>query len=532
MKKLKQAPPLAQQIAQEFVRISKLSESDKKEEAWAAANALYKKHPNEATPNFVMALMLADKEEKQQALPYAKAAAKLAPGNAMHKLFLGKLYVDLGLVEFAAEHLHQAFAIDKTQFQAPLTMAYYYSESGQGSRAMPYFDLALQAAPPANIPMITWNRANCLANMGRAKEAEVDYLKLMEGSRFRIPALKSLAVLKKCDINSDYAQQIRKELERSEMIVEVRSSLILCLGRLYENGGDFDNAFLHYDQSRALLRAKPYVNELINLYEDVSRVLTREVFERFRNYGHESDRPVFVVGMPRSGTTMTEQIIAAHSQAEGVGELIRIAAMAKNFSKNGSMQNVLNLMAEVGPERWKDAPRQYLNLLDTLVPGAQRAVDKMPHNFRWLGFIRLCFPNAKIIHCARHPLDCFVSAYQNEMSAAHDYSYEQVRYGEYYISYLRLMEHWKKTMPDNIYESRYEELTANPETEVRKMLGFLGLPWEEACLSFHERSGTVKTFSRMQVRNPINTGSIARWRKYEKHLAPLVAVLEQAGIEI
>ena len=147
MKKLKQklpealraAPSLANEIALEFVRISRLSEAGKKDEAWQAANALHKKHPNEATPNFVMALMLADKEEKQQALPFAKAAVSLAPGNAMHKVFLGKLYVDLRLVEFAPELLHQAFAIDKTQFQAPLTLAYYYSESGHGTAALPRF---------------------------------------------------------------------------------------------------------------------------------------------------------------------------------------------------------------------------------------------------------------------------------------------------------------------------------------------------------------------------------------------------------
>jgi hypothetical protein len=236
--------------------------------------------------------------------------------------------------------------------------------------------------------------------------------------------------------------------------------------------------------------------------------------------------------MPRSGTTMTEQIIASHSRVEGVGELMRMGAMAKYFSGRGGMRQVLDKMTEVGPERWKDAPRQYLNLLDTLAPGAKRAVDKLPHNFLWLGFIHLCFPNAKIIHCRRSPLDTFISAFQNEMSEFHSYSYDQVRYGEYYVEYLRLMDHWKVTMPGNIYESQYEALTKNPEVEIRKILNFLGLPWEEACLKFNERGATVRTFSHLQVRNPINTGSVARWRNYEKHLAPLIAVLEQAGINI
>lgn len=154
----------------------------------------------------------------------------------------------------------------------------------------------------------------------------------------------------------------------------------------------------------------------------------------------------------------------------------------------------------------------------------------MPHNFRHLGFIHLCFPNAKIIHCKRHPLDNFISAFQNAMNPFHGYAYNQVNYGEYYISYLRLMDHWKKVLPGSIYESQYEALTANPEVEVRNMLNFLGLPWEEACLKFNERESTVNTFSRLQIRNSINTGSVARWRNYEKHLSPIIAVLEQAGV--
>jgi hypothetical protein len=156
----------------------------------------------------------------------------------------------------------------------------------------------------------------------------------------------------------------------------------------------------------------------------------------------------------------------------------------------------------------------------------------MPHNFRDIGFIHLCFPNAKIIHCRRNPLDNFISAFQNLMNANHSYAYDQTDYGEYYLEYRRLMNHWKSIFPESIYESDYEALTQNPEMEVRKILDFLGLPWEDACLKFNERKSTVKTFSLMQVRNPINKGSIARWRNYEKQLSPVIAILKRAGMQI
>ncbi|MDP1703064.1 MAG: sulfotransferase [Aestuariivirga sp.] len=526
------AASLAKEISLEFVRISKLSESGKDDEAWQAANALYAKHPNDGTANFIIALILAGNQQKSDALSYAEAAVKFAPDNAIYKVFLGKLYVELGMIEFAPDILHKAFAMDKTLYQAPLELAKYYYESGQGARALPYYDLALKSAPPASVSTIRLYRADCLRSLGRVSEAEADYNLAVGAPQHRVTGLIAIALLQKNDHTSDYAGQVRRELELPGLNNKERSVLLLCLGRMHENGRDYDNAFLNFDRSRKLSTSKFNLGNFVLQVDEASRVFTRDVFEKFRQFGHESEKPIFVIGMPRSGTTMTEQIIAAHSQAEGVGELARMGRLSSNFAnRNGGMRQVLNKVTEVGPELWKDVPRQYLNLVNALAPDARRTVDKMPHNFLNLGFIHLCFPNARIIHCKRNPLDNFISAFQNPMNAFHSYSYDQVAYGKYYVDYLRLMDHWKAAMPGMIYESQYEELTANPEVEVRNILNFLGLPWEDACLKFNEREVTVKTFSRLQVRNPINTGSVARWRNYEKHLQPIMAVLEQAGVE-
>ena len=522
---------LGQEIALEFARIAKLSENGKVEEAWRAANALHAKHPNDGTSNFIIALMLADKEKKPEALVYAERAVKLAPDNAIFKVFLGKLYVDLDMIEFAPEILHRAFVMDRSQYQAPLALANYFDRAGQGSRALPYYDQALTAAPGAYRMAIRKRRANCLRTLGRIAEAEAEFRWLERQPEHRVEALCVAALLRKNDHTSDYAGQVRKELERPDLTDTERSSLLLCLGRLHENGRDYDKAFLKFDRSRKLKATDFDLKHFVVRVNEASKVLTAAVLENFRKFGHPSEKPIFVVGMPRSGTTMTEQIIGAHSQAEGVGELARIERMAKDLAIPGGLQQILDRMREAGPERWKDIPEQYLNLVNVLAPGAMRTVDKMPHNFLHLGFIHLCFPNAKIIHCKRNPLDTFISAFQNEMNRFHGYSYDQAVYGEYYVNYLRLMEHWKVVLPGSIYESQYESMTADPEVEVRSMLDFLGLPWEEGCLKFHEREVTVKTFSTLQVRKPINTGSVARWRNYEKHLSPIIAVLEQAGVE-
>ena len=522
----------AKEIALEFDKIAKLSKNKKDDEAWRAANNLYSKYPNEATPNFIIALILKDNGQMADALPYAEAAAKFAPSNARYLVFLGKLYVDLGIVEEATAVLHKAFNLDKSIYQAPWALGVYYLKSGQGRRALPFFERALSAAPIESKADIIFDQAMTFRAVGNVEEAESNFKKVMNTPRFRIPALTESVLLRKNTHTSEYAAQISEELNNQDVSDTERSALLLSLGRLHENGKDYDNAFLNFEKSRKLLKSTFSMKNFVLQIKEISSVLKPEVFEKFEAFGHESAKPIFVVGMPRSGTTMTEQIIASHSQAEGVGELDRIPRMASGLSSKNGLQEILDTMVKAGPAGWKTAPLQYLSLINTLAPDARRVVDKLPQNFLQIGFIHLCFPNAKIIHCKRNPVDNFVSAFQNSMSTAHGYAYDQKEYGEYYINYLQLMDYWKSVLPDSIYESDYEVLTANPEQEIRNMLEFLDLPWEEACLKFNERESTVRTFSHSQVRNPINTSSVARWKNYEKHLAPIISVLENGGIRI
>ena len=521
----------AQKIAQEFSRIAQLSQGGDRDEAWSAANNLYADHPNDATANFIIALMLTENRQKADALPYAEVAVKYAPNNVRNLVFLGKLYVDLGMIEYAPAVLHKAFNIDNTAYQAPWALARFHFEFGQGNRALPYFDLALKAAPSTVLPEIRIARADCLRALARVDEAEADYNNLSSFPQYRTRCLVGAALLKKHNQTSDHAERIQDELGDPALSARDRSSLLLTLGRLYENGGDFDNAFQKFEEFGRILKSRFNSDEFNSQLNDNVKVLTKDAFRRFAGFGHQSHKPIFVVGMPRSGTTLTEQIIASHSQAEGVGELDRMSRMAASFSSRLGMQEVLDKMKEVGAEQWKNAPLQYLNLINALAPDARHTVDKMPHNFMSLGFIYLCFPNAKIIHCRRNPLDNFISAFQNPMTLFHGYSFDQITYGEYYVKYLKLMKHWQSAIPAKIHELPYESLVANPEEEVRKLLDYLGLPWEDACLKFNERESTVRTFSQMQVRAPIGTGSVGRWKRYEKHLDPISSVLREAQVE-
>jgi tetratricopeptide (TPR) repeat protein len=522
----------AQVISDELAQIRKLIDARKSVDAWNVAKALHEKYPDHPVANYGMALALFNAGQKSAALAYAEAAVKNAPENALYHLFLGKLYIDLQMLEFVRSVLERAVALDKTMFQAPWILAEYYFGLSQSGKALEYYQKALAVVPSESINRVKLDYATCLAAMGRFDEAETVYSDLLNDPFSRKMALAGSALLRKQDHHAEVADQIRKELETSDLSQKDRSSLLLCLGRLYENGRKYDEAFHCFQESRKLLVNRGDIGQFRTEIDNRISTITPDIIKRFREFGDSSTKPIFVVGMPRSGTTMTEQIVAAHSQAEGVGELKRMGNMAIKLAGNRGMAGILANMTEFGPSRWKAVSQQYLNLLDVLVPDARYAVDKMPHNFFHLAFIHFCFPNAKIIHCRRHPLDSFISAFQNRMNSFHGYAYDQVSYGEYYLEYMRLMDHWKTVFPGAIYESHYENLTQNPEAEVRNMLQFLGLPWEEACLSFHDRQSTVKTFSRAQVRNPINTGSVARWRNYEKYLSPIISVFQRAGVQI
>jgi tetratricopeptide (TPR) repeat protein len=525
------APAPVQTISDELTHIRKLIDANKKLDAWNTAKALHDKHPHHPVANYGMALAIYNAGQNSAALPYAEAAVRQAPENALYHMFLGKLYVDLEMLEFAPAALDKAVALDRTMFQAPWIMAQYYYGLGLGDKALQYYRKALEVAPKESIHRIKLAFADVAASQGLIGEAEECYSELLGDLAVRRMALVGLALLRKHDHQSVVAGQIRHELAAADLNDRGRSEMLLCLGRLYENGGKYDEAFRSFHESRKLMVSVHDFGEFRSQIDDRISTITHDVMAKFQGFGDPSIKPIFVVGMPRSGTTLTEQIIASHSQADGAGELKRLDRMARKLADGKGMAEILAKMVEAGPSRWKAIPQQYLNLLNAVAPGAPRVVDKMPHNFAHLGFIRLCFPNARIIHCRRNPLDNFISAFQNRMSNSHGYAYDQVKYGEYYLEYVRLMNHWKTVFPAAIHELQYENLTRNPQTEVRKMLDFLGLPWEEACLSFHDRESTVKTFSRMQVRSPINTGSVARWHNYEKHLAPIISVFNQAGVE-
>ena len=310
---------------------------------------------------------------------------------------------------------------------------------------------------------------------------------------------------------------------------EGRIRLNVALGYYYDRVQQFDEAFrrlqLGYDaQSRRdPFDADGYTRAINRLIE----TLTEEFYATAPSSGVDSSRPIFIVGMPRSGTTLTEQILASHSQVAAGGEL---SSLLKTSYQIGELSNTrepyprgLLAIDEAALEKMADS---YLAQLDAVSKTAGHVTDKLPFNFMHLGVIALLFPNARIVHCRRHPIDNCLSCYFTSFAEQIGFANRLDTLARYYVDYDRLMRHWKRVLPIDIFELQYEDLVTDTEDRIRALLTYCGLDWEDACLAFDKTERGIRTPSRWQVRQPIYRKSVARWRHYEKQLEPLIRALQ------
>ncbi|QTA90213.1 tetratricopeptide repeat-containing sulfotransferase family protein [Desulfonema magnum] len=403
---------------------------------------------------------------------------------------MGKALIILGDFEAATEKLRKALALDPKCADAYNYWGLSLQHQGEINAAIEKFREALRLRP--------------------------DYAE----------ALYNLALSGKYD-SADHKDisDIQTLLKRPGISRENVIRLGFALGKIYDDCGLYKEAFAHYQNANRLRHKSSRFNTraLADFIDRLIHTFDSEFFAQQTRYGSDSELPVFIVGMLRSGTTLVEQIISSHSHAHGAGELKKI----------GDMVNALSARFKgkvLYPEYVRHISARAMNTLarsyeDCLRRGTGtdilRISDKMPQNYFHLGLISLLFPKARIIHCRRHPMDICLSNYFQYYGPGSDPAYDLAGIGAYYRQYKRLMAHWRKVLPLKMYEIQYEELIANTEDNVRRLIRFLGLEWEERCLSFHRNPRAVQTASVWQVRQPLYTRSVHRWQNYEDFLGPL-----------
>ncbi|HYB08096.1 MAG TPA: tetratricopeptide repeat protein [Alphaproteobacteria bacterium] len=390
----------------------------------------------------------------------------------------------------------------------------------EGARRM--FDRALALDPSS--ADIHFNIGFSYQLQGRFEEARGWHERTLALQPDHAVAHYNLVKSRKGEASEEQRREIEKVLRLSTLSARQRAALNFALANVDDELGDYDAAFAAYKEANDLKKATMlYDPEEYTAYVDrVIATFTPELLAEKSAFGSASKLPVFIVGMPRSGTSLVEQIAASHPQVHGAGELDDLRRIAQTLSANlGTSAAYPEVARRLDRTATHAAAEAYIAELRKHSPTAERITDKLPQNFPRIGLIHVLFPKARIVHCARDPLDTCVSCYFQEFAHGQPYAYDLAHLGRHYRDYLRLMAHWHKVLPGRILDIPYEALIADQEAWSRKLISYLDLPWDDRCLAFYEKERLVRTASFWQVRQPIYASSIGRWRRYAKHLAPL-----------
>jgi tetratricopeptide (TPR) repeat protein len=306
------------------------------------------------------------------------------------------------------------------------------------------------------------------------------------------------------------------------------AKIFYSLGKAYNDINNYSAAFECFLKANQCDRKFLEYNRKSEegMLKKIASIFSKKFITQHENSACQSKTPVFVLGMPRSGTSLVEQILASHPQINGAGERMKLYQLASNITKFTSTNTAYpESLALLNDEICRDIGEEYLMSLQETSSDSDYIIDKMPSNFMLIGLIHLVLPNAKIIHCVRNPIDTCFSCFRTNFTIGHNYSNTLEDLGSYYQHYLALMSHWRNVLPSKILDIEYESLVNDTEKNTRSMLEYLGLDWNDACLNYHENNRTVQTASAWQVRQPIYNSSIRGWKNYEAHLQPLIQAL-------
>jgi len=486
-------------------------------DSYQAALAL---QPGHAEVHNNLGNALLDSGQIEGAVQSYRRALELEPDYAKAHSNLGSALRELGRLEEARDSLQRALALQPESAEMLTNVAIVQRLQGDTAGAESNLRRSLQLNPAA--PATICGLAELAADNGRFTEAEDLYRQAFASNPDSAAAWAGIAALRKMTAaDADWLSQAERLAEQPARPREA-AQLRFALGKYFDDVKDYDKAFGNYHRANETVKTyrPPHDRaQLSQTFEFIARLYDDEFVEQARAQIDTGARPIFVLGMPRSGTSLAEQILASHPKVFGAGEL--------SFWKTASLE-VGNATLQDGPSAALSArlAQDYSRTLAALAPGHVHVVDKMPANFAHLGMIHAAFPGARIIHMRRNPIDTCLSIYFQNLHVAHSYSNDLDDLAHYYEEYRRLMLHWQRVLPrDTILEVPYEALVADQESWSRRMVDFAGLEWDEACLDFHRTSRSVSTFSRWQVRQKISKSSVERWRNYEQFVGPLLHLL-------
>lgn len=424
-----------------------------------------------------------------------------------------------------AEHL---FARDNKNpiFQSQL--AIQKMQAGDYDGALSLFDSVLKTTP--NDPATLTSMGHAYKTYGMTDAGIQSYQSAAKIRPEYGEAYFSLSNLKTYKFSKVEMETMHNQIDNGNLAYRDRIHFLFALGKAYEDREDYGVAFQLYNDANDLGRKKMGYNSgrMTDELEAQAEYCTSTLFEAQESKGYSAKDPIFIVGLPRAGSTLLEQIIASHSQVDGTQELGNILSLAHKLRGRGRTKENSNYpkkLGELSAEKLKELGQKFIEETKIHRQNAPYFIDKMPNNFRHIGLINLILPNAKIIDARRHPMACCFSGFKQHFAEGQEFTYGLEQIGKYYRDYVALMDHWDKVLPNKVLRVQYEDVVADTETQVRRILEYLELPFEQACIDFHKSKRSVRTPSSEQVRQPIFKSGVDQWRNFEPWLDPLKEAL-------
>ncbi|AZO09060.1 sulfotransferase family protein [Mesorhizobium sp. M3A.F.Ca.ET.080.04.2.1] len=493
------------------------------EEAQDLCFRVLARNPNHPLALYILGTVYLGYDDEKALRHFARAVGE-EPRNPYYHLSLGEAYVKVSEYSQAIKHMKYALELQPKLIEALCVLGRTYVATDRPDLALPLYEKAVKINP--NHPKVRPGLASALSSLGRMDEAAVHLNHAIE-RRIDVPvAYYDLVQTQRFTGEPKELQAIFRELGNPGLDWNDAEKLHYAAGKVLNDLKRYEEAFDHFNKAKLTLGQKFDIDLYRRWIDSIIEIFTPDLFAARSGYGNPSEVPVFVVGMPRSGTTLTEQILASHPKVYGMGELTKLRRVANAIGfKTSSADDLSQPIMSITHDLSKTLAEEHLSYLQERAPTALRIVDKMPHNFELIGLIGLLFPNARIVHCRRDAIDNCVSCFVLPFSEAHSYNADLRKLGLYYREYDRLMRHWNEVLPGRIFENRYETLVEDQEAQSRRLIEYLGLPWDDVCLRFFDREGSVTTPSRWQVRQPIYRSSVKRWKNYEKEIQPLIESL-------
>jgi tetratricopeptide (TPR) repeat protein len=503
------------------------------------AEATYRKSlelaPNKPDTLDNLALAVKDLDRLEEAAQLLRRALAIDAHSAKIHVHYGLLLLDQYKIEEAAAAAERAFALDPNGCDVFNLMGRVAFERGDPEAAVVHYRRALALKP--DLADAHNNMGNALKELGQLQNAQAAYLESLRLDPNVAGTYVNLAETKTFMPGDAHLTAMESLAGPSGRLTKTeRMHLDFAFGKAYGDLKDYQRSFTHWRAGNAAKRAAISYDEkaVFDFFDNIEAAFTPELIRAKSGGGDPSDMPVFVIGMPRSGTTLIEQIIASHPRVHGAGELHAMNDAALSVrGPGGDVIAFPDFAAVLNAAAIRQLGSNYVANLRKIVAAASRnerniarVTDKMPSNYYFAGLIHLVLPNAIIIHAVRDPVDTCLSCFSKLFAAEQNHTYELGELGRYYKRYQRLMAHWRRVLPPGrIFDVRYEDVVADLEGQARRIVNHCNLPWDDRCLAFHETDRVVRTASATQVRRPIYNSAIGRWRAYERHLEPLLTAL-------